>query len=212
MILFQDKDSEYLQFLSKPENRTGFVVNTTRKPSKGYVMLHKATCGTIQGAPTSGRTFTGDYCKVWAATAAELIAWSETELGRAPKPCGRCRPLANKLHEQKQAEEILKIAPLSEAASPPMRDAIQKALRDVGIQQARGVWITYTDMHQTWMVGLPTSDPQVFAKIWQSIMHGLQSLVKTGEALPNVALCDFRNNRLMMDFGEALFAGDSQGH
>ena len=54
MILFQDKDSDYLSFLSKPENRTGFVVNTTRKPSKSYVMLHKATWQNVHGRILQG--------------------------------------------------------------------------------------------------------------------------------------------------------------
>lgn len=99
MILFQDEDEHYLDFLQAPAHQEGFVLNTTRTRSQ-YAVLHRATCHTIQGVPTGGlRWTTGDYRKIWAATIEELQHWAATELREAPIPCGVCHP------EKDSAEE-----------------------------------------------------------------------------------------------------------
>ncbi|HUV80802.1 MAG TPA: hypothetical protein VMW40_08305 [Candidatus Bathyarchaeia archaeon] len=51
MKKFIDDDRGYLDWIDR--NPRGFVVNTYRNPSSKYLILHRATCGTIS---TSKRT------------------------------------------------------------------------------------------------------------------------------------------------------------
>lgn len=93
MVIFQDDDAIYMEFLQNPSHRNGFVLNTTRVRSR-YAVLHRAHCHTIQGVPTAGQRWTtGDYRKVWAATAQEIIGWATEEISADASPCGICRPI-----------------------------------------------------------------------------------------------------------------------
>jgi hypothetical protein len=62
MERFVDDDPGYLYWLA--HHSDGFVINTGRTPTAAYLMLHRAGCGTINGRPARGTTFTGDYAKV----------------------------------------------------------------------------------------------------------------------------------------------------
>jgi hypothetical protein len=86
MRRFVDQDAAYLDWLA--EHPDGFVINTGRKPSAAYLMLHRANCGTISGTPARGSTFTGDYVKV-CGSQEELDAYAH-ELAGVAKPCGLC--------------------------------------------------------------------------------------------------------------------------
>jgi hypothetical protein len=70
----------------------GFVLNTNRKPSASYLMLHRADCSTMTGAPTRGSHWTADYRKVCAESVAELERWAREVAGAAPQRCSRCSP------------------------------------------------------------------------------------------------------------------------
>jgi len=83
--LFVDDDSSYLQWLS--EHPDAYVINTTRRPGPGYLVLHRARCRTISG-PSSGSTFTGEYSKA-CGTRQELQAFAQ-DLGGDANPCGIC--------------------------------------------------------------------------------------------------------------------------
>ena len=91
MRLFEDDDAGYLDWV---ENRQdGFVVNTFRKPDPRYLMLHRATCGTIRGKPARGdRWTTGDFLKACSETRADLDQWARENVGGKLTPCGLCRP------------------------------------------------------------------------------------------------------------------------
>src|SRR5829696_7721217 len=49
MRIFEDDDTGYLAWVESHQH--GFVVSTTRKPDPRYLMLHRASCGTIRGNP-----------------------------------------------------------------------------------------------------------------------------------------------------------------
>jgi hypothetical protein len=83
---FVDDDAAYLGWLA--EHPAGFVINTGRSPSAAYLMLHRASCGTISGVPARGATFTGDYTKV-CGSRDELEAFA-SQLGGAAQPCSLC--------------------------------------------------------------------------------------------------------------------------
>src|SRR5215213_3150476 len=56
MRIFEDDDVGYLAWID--DHQHGFVVNTYRKPDPLYLILHRATCGTIRGklpAASAGR-------------------------------------------------------------------------------------------------------------------------------------------------------------
>ena len=66
----------------------GFVLNCGRPPSPSYLMLHRATCRTINGAP--GRKWTVSYQKVCGDTLDEVLTWAG-QIG-PPSGCGICKP------------------------------------------------------------------------------------------------------------------------
>ncbi len=91
MRILEDDDAGYLTWVDR--NQHGFVVNTTRKPDPRYLILHRASCGTIRGKPARGeRWTTGDFIKVCAERRAELDQWARQIAGGELHPCGLCRP------------------------------------------------------------------------------------------------------------------------
>jgi hypothetical protein len=86
MQRFVDDDRGYLDWLE--HHPDGFVINTGRAPSAVYLMLHRASCGTITGTPARGTTFTGEYAKV-CGERNELEGFADHLGGRA-QPCGLC--------------------------------------------------------------------------------------------------------------------------
>jgi hypothetical protein len=88
--LFDHDDAGYLGWLAA--NPGGFVINCGRPASASYIMLHRASCGTITGRPANGGVWTDDYQKVCAPKRADLVAWAVLSTGAAPSPCGICHP------------------------------------------------------------------------------------------------------------------------
>lgn len=86
MQRFVDDDRGYRDWLD--HHPDGFVINTGRTPSTAYLMLHRASCGTITGTPARGTTFTGEYAKV-CGERDELEEFAR-QLGSHPQPCGLC--------------------------------------------------------------------------------------------------------------------------
>ena len=71
MRIFEDDDAGYLTWIDGHQH--GFVVNTFREPDPRYLILHRASCGTISGKPAHGDSWTtGELIKVCAETRAEL--------------------------------------------------------------------------------------------------------------------------------------------
>src|SRR5262249_24418004 len=86
MERFVDNDRGYLGWLDLHPD--AFVLNTGRTPSDAYLMLHRASCGTITGKPASGTTLTGEYAKV-CGERNELEEFTR-HLGDSAQPCGLC--------------------------------------------------------------------------------------------------------------------------
>jgi hypothetical protein len=86
MRRFVDDDHGYLDWLD--HHPDGFVINTGRTPSAAYLMLHRASCGTITGKPARGSTFTDEYIKV-CGERNELEEFAR-HLGGHAQPCGLC--------------------------------------------------------------------------------------------------------------------------
>jgi hypothetical protein len=91
MRIFEEDDADYLSWIDGHQH--GFAVNTTRKPDPRYLILHRASCGTIRGKPARGdRWTTGDFIKVCSETRAPLDQWARQYVGGELKPCGLCHP------------------------------------------------------------------------------------------------------------------------
>ena len=94
MIEYINDDEGYLSWIAT--NPNGFVLNVCRAANPDYVVLHRASCGSIS---TDKREFgaytTRGYRKVCATSAAELQLAAKRE-GRSDgsfsKRCGLCRP------------------------------------------------------------------------------------------------------------------------
>jgi hypothetical protein len=86
LIEFMDDDKGYIAWLA--DHPEGCVLNCGRPPQPSYLMLHKATCGTISGKP--GRRWTVAYQKVCAETFKEIEAWTRP-IG-SPSGCRFCKP------------------------------------------------------------------------------------------------------------------------
>jgi hypothetical protein len=87
---FIDDDAGYLAWIS--EHPAGFVVNCYRRPTSGYLKLHRATCRTVRGVPARGRLWTKNFVKICAASKGELEDWARCDVGGRLEPCGSCKP------------------------------------------------------------------------------------------------------------------------
>ncbi|MGH2560168.1 MAG: hypothetical protein ACRDJH_13985 [Thermomicrobiales bacterium] len=90
MQQFIDDESGYLIWLSRHPN--GYVVNAERVPRPNYLILHRATCGTISGMPARGRFWSCDYSKTCNTSLEELAMWARQGVGGEATACGQCHP------------------------------------------------------------------------------------------------------------------------
>jgi hypothetical protein len=89
--VFVDDDRGYLEWLR--QHPRGRVLNAGRHPRFDYLVIHRATCGTISGSPARGSRWTsGDYLKACAGTENDLRTWARNITGGEPGPCGLCDP------------------------------------------------------------------------------------------------------------------------
>ena len=90
VAVFIDRDSEYVEWLARHSN--GLVLNCERSPRASYLILHRASCGTISGTPARGKNWTGPYIKVCASERATLESWAQLKTGGKLRGCRMCRP------------------------------------------------------------------------------------------------------------------------
>jgi hypothetical protein len=87
VIIFIEEDEAYLHWID--DNQSGFVVNTYRRPSPAYLVLHRAICPRISTAARTNWT-TKQYIKVCSADLSQLRDWAQRELTGDLKPCSFC--------------------------------------------------------------------------------------------------------------------------
>ena len=87
---FVDDDEAYLRWLD--ENPTGYVVNSERKPTSNYLILHQAGCRHIN-SPCKSNWTTKGYIKTCSLDVVALEDWAQSTTGGTLKPCGACKPL-----------------------------------------------------------------------------------------------------------------------
>jgi hypothetical protein len=88
LSIFKDDEAAYAIWLASHAN--GFVLNAHRNPGPSYLVLHRASCRTIGGNPTRGRSWTRDYIKLCSNDETVLDNWAEKSAGGAPRRCRVC--------------------------------------------------------------------------------------------------------------------------
>lgn len=68
------------------------MVNHERKPSPGYLALHRASCYTLDPSRQPGRAWTHAYAKTCGLTVEELDDWGRRVAKGTPSPCSACDP------------------------------------------------------------------------------------------------------------------------
>ena len=88
---FSNDDAGYEQWLATHPD--GYVLNTTRLPSKSYLKGHRAGCPSITHLQRDQTTWTsGQYMKVCADSLDALGSWARQETGGTIDACGMCKP------------------------------------------------------------------------------------------------------------------------
>jgi hypothetical protein len=90
VIPFIDDDDGYLAWIASEPG--GYVLNSHRHPTASYLMLHRSSCRTISGRPTTGSAWTKDYVKHCSSSADELDAWASATVGVNADRCAVCTP------------------------------------------------------------------------------------------------------------------------
>jgi len=101
MHFFVDDDAGYRDWLSL--NPDGFVLNTFAHVSANYLLLHRATCRTINRQLAPHRSWTAQYGKACAARRSELEEWVVAKVGKVAEPCGHCLGGARRSREESSA-------------------------------------------------------------------------------------------------------------
>lgn len=91
MERFEANDTGYLRWLR--EHRRGYVLNVQRTHTHHGLMLHRATCFTIQAEGFRGSGWTRNvYVKLCSKQREVLRKWAERHVGKQPPDCLKCHP------------------------------------------------------------------------------------------------------------------------
>lgn len=88
VFLFDNDDEGYYKWLD--ENPDGFVVNTFKNPTPGYLKTHKATCPTIRRLQPGYSSFTAGYSKYCSNDIEKLREWALAEVQGNLQLCLKC--------------------------------------------------------------------------------------------------------------------------
>jgi hypothetical protein len=87
---FSKDDEGYVRWLAA--HPSGFVLNTYAHVTASYLILHRASCRTVNRPLASDRSWTHAYGKACSDDRAEIESWALREVGKTVSPCGHCLP------------------------------------------------------------------------------------------------------------------------
>jgi hypothetical protein len=97
VIVFSDNEAAYLRWVAKHPN--GFVVNTRRELDPDYLVLHRATCATVnkhRGMDENPGGFTErNFQKICCDSLPDLVNYLRGTTGLSDpfsKECSKCTP------------------------------------------------------------------------------------------------------------------------
>src|SRR5262245_26507928 len=94
MRRFLKDDRGYVEWLAA--HPSGFVLNTYAHVTSDYLILHRASCRTVNRPLATNRSWTYAYGKTCSDDRAEIEAWAFREVGKPVQPCGICLPGGNR--------------------------------------------------------------------------------------------------------------------
>ena len=109
---FINDDDAYLAWLAK--HPSGYVVNSNREPDASYLVLHRASCETINTGSRNNWTTTG-FIKTCSDDVAALEAWAWQAASGHLRPCGSCNPRLSR----PQTDLFIKVKPGTPPTLPP---------------------------------------------------------------------------------------------
>ena len=86
VVHFENDDDGFLRWIES--NHSGYVVDTYRSPSAGYLKFHRATCPHLKG--DSPGSLTLDYTKTCSKSEIALASWAKQKTGGELQPCHYC--------------------------------------------------------------------------------------------------------------------------
>lgn len=84
---FKNDENSYLRWIE--ENPNGYIVNSWNPPTKSYLIIHKATCGSISSTKIGNYT-APDMMKTCSLNLDELEKWAKEKVGGKLNPCKKC--------------------------------------------------------------------------------------------------------------------------
>jgi hypothetical protein len=74
----------------RSEHPDGYLVNHYRRPTRDYLILHRASCPSLK----PDQRYVGEYGKTCAERVVDLRVWAQRTVGGINVvECGRCRPV-----------------------------------------------------------------------------------------------------------------------
>ena len=94
MIEFKDNEKRYFEWLAAHPD--GYVLNVRSKADPNYVVLHRASCGSISSSKPAPGAYTCRGFRKWCAETILNLRVAAKKEGRQDgtfsKRCGHCRP------------------------------------------------------------------------------------------------------------------------
>lgn len=87
---YLNDDEGFVAWLAAHDD--GFVLNTYAHIAAGYLVVHRASCRTINRDLAAGKAWTVQYGKACANSVDELVAWAAERTSGTPHGCGTCQP------------------------------------------------------------------------------------------------------------------------
>ena len=88
VIHFKNDDDGFRRWVEG--NPNGYVVNSYRSPTGGYLKLHRASCSHLKLDTVSN--LTADYMKSCSTALRALKSWAKEQLDAELQPCHFCDP------------------------------------------------------------------------------------------------------------------------
>ena len=93
MRRFWKDDPGYIAWLARHSD--GYVLNTYAHVTSEYLILHRASCRTVNRPLAAGRSWTYAYGKTCSDDRADIEAWALRETGKPVSPCRHCLSIAS---------------------------------------------------------------------------------------------------------------------
>ncbi len=148
-VQFVGDDQGYLDWLAS--HPSGFVVNSGKSPTASYLVLHRASCKSINSPHRSNWT-TSDLIKTCSIDASVLDEWADRETRGRLSHCGLCKPCGGEFTpttpDRTGSDEGSAVAPATASSRPPGAAGTRVVPETIatGCPELDLAWKTYASM------------------------------------------------------------------